>query len=140
MLLTTAILFVFIAEAIPQKVASGSDAGSYPNAGLFYFFMAMMLVFDVFILVVDRIKSKDKANLAAYAIWIFINIALGFVCAMASYILGPTNTLRPESYLVVLGFTFSFQNICYLVLVLSLARTVTDYVADYRSGGKFLFP
>ena len=140
MLLTTAILFVFIAEAIPQKVASGSDAGSYPNAGLFYFFMAMMLVFDAFVLVVDRIKSKGKANLAAYAIWIFINIALGFICAIASYILGPTNTLSPASDLDIFGSTLSFQNLCYCVLALSLARTVTDYVADYRSGGTFLFP
>jgi hypothetical protein len=105
-LLITAILFVKIAQSIPspQTAPSGALLGpglsQQTTPGLFYRWMAIMLFFDVLVLLVDWIKSgllrtEGNEELNAYWKWIVLNLALGIVCLFAP---SPTR---------VLGFTLS---------------------------------
>jgi hypothetical protein len=124
MLLITAIFFVKIAQAIPGPGLSFlSDSCSATSPRYFYGWMAAMLFFDVGVLIVDWIKSgllRSRAwkDLQVYAIWVILNLILGFVCWLL-----PETDFAPEIIgLIVFGAAF--------------LRTVLDYLF----GRKFLFP
>jgi len=117
MLLLTAVFFVCIADSIPSQ-----NASDIPKAYLFYRWMAAMLCFDVFVLVVDRLKNRGRADLAPYRVWVPINLAMAGFCAGAS-VLAASNAWPP--------FWLSAG-----IFALAAARTVLDYWA----GKTFLFP
>lgn len=73
MLLITAMLFVSVAEAIPNK-----DGFLTHDAAVFYLMFTVTLVVDIVILLIDRCKSEPatRARLAPYAIWIGANTVL----------------------------------------------------------------
>jgi hypothetical protein len=117
MLLLTAVFFVCIADSIPSQ--SATDL-SRPD--LFYRWMAAMLGFDVFVLVIDRLKNRGRADLAPYRVWIPINLVMAMVCVWASLLAG--SKALPQSWLSA-G-----------IFALAAGRTVLDYWA----GKSFLFP
>jgi hypothetical protein len=117
MLLLTAVFFVCIADSIPSQ-----NPGDGARAYLFYRWMAAMLCFDVFVLVIDRLKNRGRTDLAPYRVWIPINLALAGLCAGAS-VLSASGALPP--------FWLSIG-----IFALSATRTALDYWA----GNSFLFP
>jgi hypothetical protein len=133
MLLITAILFVKIAQAIPlpkteatSAIFSAVPAPTKPD--FFYRWMAAMLAFDVFILIVDWIKSallkiERRSALSGYILWIVLNSLLFAVCLGAA---------------VPLDFVsaYSEQTIAFAVFLFAFTRTFIDYIA----GKKFMFP
>jgi hypothetical protein len=133
-LLITAILFVKIAQAIPGGQAipgaailgAGSPQQATPQ--LFYGWTAAMLIFDIFVLGVDWLKSgllrtEGKEELSAYFKWIGLNLFLATVCLLAIF--------RP-SFLASL----SANTVSIIVFAFAFSRTVLDYTF----GKKFMFP
>lgn len=132
MLLITAILFVKIAQSIPVPKSAGASlffTGPAPETpDYFYRWMAVLLFFDVFVLIVDWLKSKalkieGRKKLSAYLPWIILNGLLGLVCMWA--------VCRP-AFLP----SYSEPSVSQIVLALAVVRTFFDYVA----GRKFMFP
>jgi hypothetical protein len=128
-LMITAILFVKIAQAIPGPVVSPVPAVSQgaaasapaPTPAHFYAWMAIMLAFDVVVLIIDGIKSQ---LFSAYGKWIALNVALAVVCLWAR---SQPDWLPPH---------FSDGATGEIVFVIAFLRTVLDYVF----GGTFMFP
>lgn len=127
-LMMTAILFVKIAQAIPSPVANpvvvvGQGAvaagAAVSTPAHFYAWMAIMLAFDVVVLVIDGVKS---GLFYAYGKWIVLNVALAVVCLWARS--------QPD------WLHFSDDTTGEIVFVLAFLRTVLDYVF----GGEFMFP
>jgi hypothetical protein len=136
MLLITAILFVKIAQSIPVPQTISGSSGAIlgqaltpPSApAIFYHWMAIMLFMDVGILIVDGIKSwllstEGATELRAYPKWIFLNLALAFICWYAP---APPDFLPSLSELTVGIIVFAF----------SFLRTLLDYIF----GKSFMFP
>ncbi len=134
-LVITAILFVKIAQAIPgpapnpipvigqAAAAAAAAAGAAASTPAhFYAWMAIMLAFDIFVLIVDGIKSR---LFYAYGKWIALNLALAVVCLWARS--QPDWLPLPQ---------FADGTTAEIVFVLAFLRTVFDYV----SGGAFMFP
>lgn len=140
MLLITAILFVCIAKSVPQRSVEPSDAGAYLNAGLFYFFMTAMLVADVFILLVDRVKSKQKLKSPLYLFWMTANCFLALACGYATHVIGMFSAPHADTPFLFLGTEFDLNAISVMIFILAFARTVVDYVCDDLSRENFLFP
>ena len=122
-LVITAILFVKVAQAIPNP-------GSTPSAGLagptpttpehFYIWMAITFGFDVIVLIIDGIKSK---LFKIYGRWIAFNAALAAVCLWA--------WSQPHFWPGL-----SVNRTGAIVLAFAVLRTVLDYTF----GGEFMFP
>jgi hypothetical protein len=124
-LLITAILFVKIAQAIPSQTPTGQVmpgvAQAPPTApDHFYQWMAIMLFFDVVVLLVGCLKGDLWRT---YVKWIVINLGLALICLSAKSI--------PE-YLPI----FSVNTVAALVFATAFLRTVLDYVF----GKDFMFP
>ena len=116
MLLITAILFVKIAQAIP-------DNGQGHGETHFYQWMAGMLIFDMAVLLIDGAKSRllrtrGAGELGVYPRWILLNLAMAVVCLYV-----------PSSGL-------SATNVGIAVLLAAFVRTLLDYYF----GRKFMFP
>lgn len=126
MLLITALFFVKISQAIPgSSILCATPSPSTPED--FYYWIAAMLFFDVFVLVVDwaknaALRTQGMPALRAYWPWLLLNTSLGMVCYWAAGSLRPV-ALSPET----VGF---------VVFVLAFARTVLDYLF----GQEFMFP
>jgi hypothetical protein len=134
-LLITAILFVKIAQAIPDAPAAAAKAVPtgvaqvVPGASTqpapstpehFYFWMAVMLFFDAAVLVIDGVKSN---LLLRYGKWIVINVVLASICLWAKAQPGVWPGLSVNTTAeIVFGF--------------ALLRTFLDYIF----GGDFMFP
>jgi hypothetical protein len=133
-LVITAILFVKIAQAIPspgpnpipvvgQAAAAAAAAGGVVSTpGHFYAWMAIMLAFEVIVLIIDGIKSGLFAD---YGKWIALNVALAVVCLWARS--QPDWLPLPQ---------FSESHTAEIVFILAFLRTALDYVA----GADFMFP
>jgi hypothetical protein len=123
-LLITAILFIKIAQAIPSDaspaVLPGSGAAAQAGPEHFYEWMVIMFAFDIFVLIVDGIKSN---LFKTYAIWITLNLVLAIVCWWAY--------AQP-------GFAphFSVDVTAIIVFAFAFVRTFLDYIF----GGDFMFP
>ena len=140
MLLLTAILFVCIAETIPQQVKVAGGADTYPHAGLFYGFMAVMLTFDVIVLIVDRFKSETRAALRPYLLWMVCNVALAVVCFVSAFGIGVHAAPTSDTLLGVWNATIPFGSLTIAVFAFAVVRTFVDYLSDHIAGGNFLFP
>jgi hypothetical protein len=129
MLLVTAIFFVKIAQAIPG-IGLGFGGGKPPQTPqLFYEWMTGMLVFDVFVLVIDWIKSgilrtQGWNALRVYAKWIGLNIVLALVCYFAA---------SPPAFV---SSQISVDSIAIGVFAIALIRSILDY----SFGKNFMFP
>jgi|SRR5580692_6746 hypothetical protein len=124
-LLITAILFVKIAQAIPSQTPTGQAipgvAQVPPTApDHFYQWMAIMLFFDVAVLLVGCLKGDLWRT---YVKWIVINFIFAFICLSAKSI--------PECWPV-----FSPNTVAALVFAIAFLRTILDYVV----GKDFMFP
>lgn len=115
MLLITAILFVGIAEVIP-------DSKTPSNPAYFYYSMWILFWFDAFVLILDFLKSdkvrKQKLK-QSYKAWIPMNLLVGMVClAVAIYGWSP------------------LVSVSFFIFILALARTILDYSLS----DDFMFP
>lgn len=140
MLLITAILFVCIAKSVPQRSVAANDIGAYLNAGLFYFFMTFMLIMDIIILFIDRLKSRQKLNSPLYVLWMAFNAMLAAACWYVTDLIGLSLAPHAETVFVFLGTPFNLNAISVMIFLLAFARTIVDYVCDDISRTKFLFP
>ncbi len=91
MLLTTAVLFVIIAQAIPGTTSSLVTA-SPTTPEIFYWWMGAMLLFDVGVLALDWLKNQwlrlGANQLSAYLPWAIMNAGLAVICLMAAHGVG----------------------------------------------------
>lgn len=121
MLLITAILFVKIAQSIPQTTDIPPQC--------FYQWMAGTMIFDVVAMSIDAIKtslfvSQGAAQvLTSYAKWIVLNFVFTLICFWAA----DTSTSLADPAQQTIGIA---------VFACALARTTLDYVF----GRHFLFP
>jgi len=120
-LVITAILFIKIAQAIPNPAPATGLAGPTPNTPEhFYGWMAAMFAFDVIVLIIDGIKSW---LFKIYGKWIVLNLALATVCLLAAWQASIWPSLSVNwTGAIVFGFAF--------------LRTILDYVF----GHEFMFP
>lgn len=140
MLLLTAIFFVKIAQAIPgpgvsfTSSARDGEVSATSSATLFYEWMAAMLIFDTFVLIVDVLKTgvlnrTDKiswrSRLVPYCYWVPLNLTLAVACLYAAGVSALPCLTADRS--VSIGIS---------VFLLAFARTVLDYVV----GKNFMFP
>jgi hypothetical protein len=132
MLLITAIFFVKIAQHIaPPDAKNGqTDIGQIRD---FYWWMMAMLLFDVAVLIIDRIKSsllgtQGQDELSAYWKWIVLNLLLGLVC------LWLWHDIPRGSFFC--GTATSLYIASIIVFVLAFFRTILDYAF----GKEFMFP
>jgi hypothetical protein len=137
MLLITAIVFVKIAQSIPvPQTTSGSTGGTILGQAFtvpstpdnFYHWMAIMLFIDVGILLADGLKSwalrvESAKNLRPYIKWLFLNLALAFICWFAP---------SPPGFLPLL----TELSTSIIVFAFAFLRTVLDY----SFGEDFMFP
>ncbi|ACK51217.1 hypothetical protein Msil_2285 [Methylocella silvestris BL2] len=130
MLLITAILFVGIAEAIPKPSAPGAAP---PDPAQFYLFMAFLFAFDVFVLIVDYLKSdaaRKQKLWNSYALWVPVNSLMGVLCWAAAH--GVNQAATPGASAVPsLPVIVSI-----LIFIAAAARTLVDY---WRTD-KLMFP
>ena len=136
MLLITAMLFVAIAEAIPHPQESlPHRIVTVADTLAFFEIMCATLVFDVAILVIDRIKAEDavKAKLLPYKTWIALNTAFAIVCGAIAYAVAHADS---QGVAKVFGLSVDLHVIFPLAAITALGRTVWDY----RVGKEFLFP
>ena len=134
MLLLTAILFVKVAQAIPQVqgcpasfIFGSADSGAGSTAGHFYLWMTIMLSFDALVLLVDWTKTKllglpSREKVKPYWWWIAINLVVAVICGVASAYDGALPWIGTYTAL--------------FIFVLAVARSV----ADYCLGHEFMFP
>lgn len=122
MLLITAILFVKVAQAIPGPGIGFIDNSGVTKPSHFYEWMAGLLIFDAFVLLIDGIKSYALSNSWAhsltYGVWIISNAILAVICLCISQSDWAPNTVG------------------ILVFACAFVRTVIDYV----SSREFMFP
>ena len=118
-LLVTALLFVCTAESIPQlPPAPAADPAN------FYYWMAIVLVFDAVALAVDWLKSPAPQELRPYGLWIVLNAIVGVICFIAAVSLSHA------------GVTMAPSLVAFGVFIVALARTILDYAKS----GRFMFP
>jgi len=134
MLLLTAILFVCVAEAIPKQPEAGHAAAEL-NPQAFYYWMAVMLGFDVFVVAVDRIKTPkpERPKKKPYLDWMWMNAALAGLCWWASRITAPSGAAL--AVIVPLPWGWSFATTLWRVscgvFVAAVLRTVMDYEFEH---------
>jgi hypothetical protein len=133
MLLLTAVLFVCIAEAIPKAPEPG-HAPAEVHAQAFYHWMAIMLGFDVTVLVIDRWKSraKERVRLKPYIAWIVINSLLGLVCGVVSGMSEPQGAGLAVTIPLPFGLSVAatLWQVSFAVFAAALLRTVADYEVE----------
>jgi hypothetical protein len=133
MLLLTAVLFVCIAEAIPKAPESG-HAPAEVHAQAFYHWMAIMLGFDVAVLIIDRWKSraKERVRLKPYIAWIIINSLLGLVCWAVSGMSEPQCAGMVVTIPLPFGLSVAatLWQVSFAVFLAALLRTVADYEVE----------
>lgn len=120
MLLVTGLLMTFVAEAIPP---ARSDAMPMPEPDTFFALMGFLLSFDVFVLLIDLIKSHVSDRLETYYPWILMNAALAVVCVFARHL----HEAHPN---------LSLSRIAFAVFVFAFLRTTLDYALSES----FMFP
>jgi len=133
-LLITALLFVFVAESVPDAAAAASPTLFHPEQ--FYFWMSGLFAFDVLVLLVDSWKTDDEATRRAYPNWIFMNLALAFVCFIAATAVQAASGTGYAMVRLPPGIDLTLSQTGLVVFVLAFLRTILDY----RVGGKFMFP
>jgi hypothetical protein len=130
MLLLTAILFVCIAEAIPKQPEAG-HALTEMHAQWFYHWMAVMLGFDVLILIVDFLKSpvKERGQLKAYIAWVIVNAVLAWICRNVSFMSEPAGAGLAVTVPLPGGWSVdaTLWHVSLVVFAAALMRTVADY-------------
>lgn len=138
MLVITAILFVCIAEAIPRADPSKGYVYSVAESSMFYNLMAIMLVFDVMVLVVDFLKTPEaqRADLSSYLVWIPANLILAGLCYGAGSSISDAPTLVSAADVVIACGSINFQELTFYLFIAAVIRMF----ADYWAGRAFLFP
>lgn len=127
MLLLTALLFVFMAEKIPSFTVPPTPlSATARQAQSFLHWMAIMFIFDVFVLAIDYWKSEalygTVDDLKAYIPWMIMNAG----AAVALLVLSSLSGFLQGALLFA----------CALALLITTVRSVADYVF----GRRFLFP
>jgi hypothetical protein len=133
-LLITALLFVFVAESVPDAAAAARPALFHPEE--FYFWMFGLFAFDVVVLLVDSWKTNDEATRRAYPNWIFMNSVLAFVCFVVATAVQAASGTGYAMVRLPPGIDLTLSQTGFVVFTLAFLRTIFDY----RVGGKFMFP
>jgi hypothetical protein len=126
-LLATGLLLVCAADAIPDvaTIAKHDEKWTFAAAAAdFYRWLGVFFIFNVLVLIVDRLTTQVPERLAPYKLWIPINIVMALACWGATHALAE----HGDACLVWLPLAF-----CLLAVV----RTLLDYGF---SDADFMFP